>query len=124
MNQSLIMIAEHAKTSTEIDARIRRWLQEGGTPSPAVIKMLRESLGLSVRQFAEALGWVGSNSDRTVLHLESGKRSGEPFLPRPPTIVALRGFAVMYLAAQALSHHDLAGAVRVLEIGLVMRAEN
>ncbi len=65
-----------------------------GIPTPAEVKAIREEIGLSVSNFAAALGYPGQ--DRLVRAWEAGTRAGKPF-PMPGSAIQamryLRGIA-------------------------------
>jgi transcriptional regulator with XRE-family HTH domain len=81
--------------------------------------MLRESLNLTTMQMAGALGWLGTNADRTILGLESGRRNGQPSVPTAACIATLRGLAAAYLARRAVAAGEkLSEVERILCLAL------
>lgn len=58
-------------------------------PSPAVLRALREELGLSQNELAMALG-LGRDGARIVRSWEAGYWKGDPFTPTGPAWAAFR----------------------------------
>lgn len=57
-------------------------------PSPAELRQVRESLGMSQPELAEALGF--SDGARTVRAWEAGERDGQAFKPSGTALQAFR----------------------------------
>jgi len=110
----LAALVAEAKTSNETEARLRRWIEEGSAPSPAVIRTAREWLGLSTSQFAVALGFVGANADRTMLAFEAGHRNNEPFAPTSSVAATMRLLVAATMAVRLMDRGAERQALGVL----------
>lgn len=101
-------IAKKAGARSEIEARLERFLQEGTTPSPAVIRIMREWLGLSQSQLATLLGFSDANGDRTIYAFEIGTRNGTAFAPTPSIAKLMRALVAARLADNLITtgRHD------------------
>jgi transcriptional regulator with XRE-family HTH domain len=75
-------------------------------PTPAAIKAARQKLGLSVREFEEAIGY--STDGRITQALEAGVRNGRPFEMAGPAQAAL-GYLVAIKAAYDEMQADRGG---------------
>jgi len=64
-------------------------------PKPANLRKMRESLGLSQTELADALGF-GVNGPRTIRAWESGERDGKPFHPTPTALAAFKYLICLY----------------------------
>jgi len=114
MNKSLAQIAADAQTSTEIEARMLRFLESDATPSPAMIVQMREWMGLSQAGLAGLLGFTDANGARTVQAFEEGRRNGQPFAPTKSITKLMRTLTACRLAGAMLARGKDEEAKRII----------
>lgn len=65
-------------------------------PSPDELRKMREAMGLSQPELAEALGFGPINGPDIIRAWEAGERSGKTFTPKLPTLLAMRYLEAMH----------------------------
>jgi transcriptional regulator with XRE-family HTH domain len=75
------------------------------TPSPDDLRRIRERLGLSQRELADALGFT-PNGTATIRAWETGERDGTPFRPTPLAVMALRYLDALVLVYNQIPYDD------------------
>ena len=87
-------------------------------PTAEEIAAIRQRLGLTVREFAQALGLTTDRGAETVRFLEKGTRRGEPYQMSGPQAAALRYLLAIKKCADEAHYSfeasDLIGALHDL----------
>lgn len=115
---SLEDLTMRAKSSTEAEARLRRWLEDGGQPPPHLIRIMREWMGLTSAQFATRLGFVGANADRTVQAFESGMRDGKEWFPSSSVEMTMRALTACAMAHKLIGRGHGRDAQHILMLAI------
>lgn len=83
-------------------------------PKPSALREMRENLGLSQAELAEALGFA-SGGERTIRSWEKGERDGKPFEP-----TGLAWAAFRYLDILVTVYEELPASALRSRIGAVL----
>lgn len=73
-------------------------------PTPAAVKALRQSWGLSVREFDQVLGYA--TDGRMTMAIEAGFRNGKPFEMTGPAIQAMNRLVTIKAVYDMISNQD------------------
>lgn len=73
-------------------------------PAPAAVKALRQSWGLSVREFDQALGYA--TDGRMTMAIEAGTRNGRAFEMTGPAVQAMKRLLTIKTVYDMISNQD------------------